>query len=578
MAEDTRDEVVRFVLELTKPGSDEHERRVQAYDRAYEVYRPQRRSQRLRLPYADLLRIPYAMFILDTALVNLVQDPPRALVRPRAPQWADRAQAFQKILDHFADLDRLALKHVQITQSALLYGLAVCKTHWLFEQREVVVRGERKVITTRDGPSCEVWDVYDVWWDPNARSVDDARYVALRSWLDEAQLRRQACSLEEEHDTSMCDGLFHRVEELIRLGPYGSQRRLRAQDRFNRKEQAARLKLYQVVEYWIDDQVVVIGNDHVLLRHARNPHWHGEKPVAFACTRPDLRELRGIPETELVDHIQEALWANHNLRFQNLLLTVERMFTYREGSPFDPSQVRIGPRALIPVTDHTDLQPVAVQPLPPEAYREEAELLQRMQLVTGITPFVSGAAPLPGVSDQTTATGVSLLTETASRLLRFKAEQIQRGIWERVFRQWGNDVQQFLNREMWVRVIGEDGRETFQQLGPEDVVGEFDFGIEASSVAVSKQQRRQELLALLNALAPFAQAGLLDMQELILRLAKVFDFDDPARLLAAKPTPSGASSVSQPLPDSQPPGALQAPGLDPRVLQQLASMVAGSSR
>jgi hypothetical protein len=574
------DDRVTWVLELTKPGWDEHAQRVRRYDLAYEVYRASRVSQRLQIPYAGKLRIPYAMFILDTALVNMVQDVPRAKVEPRAPGHEEHAQALQKLLDYYADRDQIRRKHARIVQSALIYGVGACKARWAFEQRPQVVRGEEglemRQVTVRDQPTVEPWDVYDIWWDPTAASVDEARWVALRSWLTAEEIMRLACSVEGEHSREECDGILHNAARLVELGPYGSTRPRTAQERILGKEQIARLRLYQLVEYWFDDRLLVVGNDQILLRDSENPHWHGRKPIAIASTRPDLHEIAGIPETELVDHLQQALWAVHNLRFENLLLTVQRMFTLRQSSPIDPKMIKLGPRAVIPVLDHDDLQPVPTQPLPAEAYNEESELLQRMQLVTGITPFVSGAAPLPGVSDQTTATGVSLLTDVASRLLRFKAEQIAYDVWKPVFEMWAADVQQFLTQEQWVRITGEDGRATFTLISPEQVRGEFDVNVDASSVTVSRQQQRSELVALLNVLAPFLQV--INPTELVKRIAKAFDVENPGSLLPqqplpASPLPGGQGPPSSPLPESQPPGASQTPQLDPRLLQELTALV-----
>jgi hypothetical protein len=41
----------------------------------------------------------------------------------------------------------------------------------------------------------------------------------------------------------------------------------------------------------------------VLLRRQPNPYWHGKKPIVIAQTRPDLFEMVGVSETELVDDI-----------------------------------------------------------------------------------------------------------------------------------------------------------------------------------------------------------------------------------------------------------------------------------
>jgi hypothetical protein len=139
----------------------------------------------------------------------------------------------------------------------------------------------------------------------------------------------------------------------------------------------------------------------------------------IAQTRPDLFEMVGVSETEVVDDLQQALHTVENMRFDNLHLTVMRGITYREGGVTDPNMLELRPRFKWPVSDHDDIRPFEVQPLPPEAYEEENALLARMQLITGINPYISGA-DLQSV-DQNTATGVTALQEVASRLLRFKA-------------------------------------------------------------------------------------------------------------------------------------------------------------
>jgi hypothetical protein len=64
---------------------------------------------------------------------------------------------------------------------------------------------------------------------------------------------------------------------------------------------------FLIEEIWTDDQLVVIGNGQVLLRRQPNPYWHGKKPIVIAQTRPDLFEMVGVSETELVDDLQQAL-------------------------------------------------------------------------------------------------------------------------------------------------------------------------------------------------------------------------------------------------------------------------------
>jgi hypothetical protein len=281
----------------------------------------------------------------------------------------------------------------------------------------------------------------------------------------------------------------------------------------------------------------------------------------------------------LIDHIQQAFWTNHNLRIENEHLTVWRGFTYREGGVIDPDGIEIKPRAKIGVTDHDDLRPIEVQALPPEAYREEESLLSLAQLVTGINAFVSGG-PQSGV-DQNTATGVSVLSEVSSRLLKFKAGRIRWNVWQRTYEQWGSDIQQYMDEPLWLKIVGPGGEPTWVNHTPDDVAGEFDFMLDGTDDSLSKQQDRSDAIALLNAFAPFAQLGMVNMPPLIEGVARAFGIEDPASLVAqpqgpASPQlPPGAPNGQQPPMPNQPeqgvvPGQNQQTQLDPRMMQAMS--------
>ncbi len=496
------DPVVEQILNETKYGEDEHKKRVKRYDRAYDVYRATGADiwgrQRSFSPWQSRLRVPYAMQVLDTALVNMVTSGrPRCEVHARTPDYAENAKAFQLVLDYYADRDHLVEKVPVVVQQGLIYGVTVGKNHWLYkegtrtvqqyDQSGAPVGPTDQTVVLYDGPSFEPWDVYDAWWDPNARSVDDAAYIILRSWLTKEQLMRSSCNMTGEHQPHECDGIYHNVEELIASGTSRRQE-TSAQERFLQQQKTVRRDVYEIWEVWRDDRVTVIGNRNVLLRDDPNPHWHGRKPIVVASTRPDVMQMQGIPETELVDHLQQALWTVQNLRMDNLLLTVQRGITYREGGVTDVDALELRPRFKWPVTDHDDVRPFEIQPLPPEAYREEEGLLARAQLITGITPYVTGAADQQ--TDQNTATGVSVLSEVASRLLRFKAGQIHWRCWQRTFEQWGADIQQFMTEPLWVKLTGPAGAEQWRRVLPSEVAGEFDFRLVGTDEQLSRQQQR----------------------------------------------------------------------------------------
>lgn len=552
------DPVVQEAINLIKLGEDAHRARVKRYDRAYEIYRASEPRQSNAEPWQSKLRVPYAQQVLDTALVNIVAGtPPRCLVDPRSPEDEAGAKGMQKAQDYFVGEDHLVEKQPVIAQQGLIYGITVAKNHWIYKEQDRMGRtpvhnpidgttymeAKPQRIVIADRPTLEPWNVYDAWWDPNARDVDSCNYFVLRTWARMDDLRAQ----EVNEDTGF--GVYRNLDQLASSGP-GARRDVSAQERTLGGASNKRKDMVELLEVWHVRKgqvyVAVIGNRKVLLRYDKSPYWHGKFPIVTANTRPDLFEIQGIPETELVDHLQSALWTVQNMRTDNMHMTVMRGITYREGGVSDPNSLVLKPRFKWAVSDHDDIKFAEIPPLPQEAYREEEGLLARMQLVTGINPYVSGADS-SGI-DQNTATGVSVLQEVASRLLRFKASQLQNKVYQRSFEMWGDMIQQYLDHDIAVKITNEQGQDEWTEFGPQDVAGHFHYKLEGSDEPLSKATQKSEAIAFLNALSPLAPLGLINWKVVAERVAVAFNISNPQSLFVQQQPQSlpPASPVAQP--------------------------------
>ena len=553
-------DLASYIDTWTKPGRDEHEKRCQHFDRMYDIYRA-KYPIGTPDPWQSKLRVPYAQQIADTILVNVVNGRPRAKVTPRTPADEMAAKAMQAALDYAVNEDHLVEKEPLFVQQAVIYGVTAAKNRWIVEKAQQMVRSplvtdqgvqyilSPREVVVRDGPSFEPWNVYDIWWDPDARDADDAEYVVLRSYVSKDYLLR----LELNPDDGT--GIFQNVRDLIDLGTTQTRTRSTA-DRSSEK----RKNKYELWEVWRKTRnglrVTVIGNKQIVLRDTPWPYLGGRKPIVITQVRPDLFEMAGVSEMELVDHLQQSLHTVQNMRMDNLHLTVMRGITYREGGVTDPNALEIAPRAKWPVQDHDDIKPFNVTPLPPEAYEEESQLLARMQLITGINPYISGSN-MDSV-DQNTATGVTVLSEVASRLLRFKAKMILEKGLQRTYEQWAAMIQQLQDKELWTKVIGDDGQQAWAAIRPEDVQGQFDIVIEGSEESLSRQQERAEAVALLNAFAPFA--GMVNIKPVLERVGEAYGMQDLADVMQpAQPQQPG-------LPAAPSPGALAAPTPEPNTM------------
>lgn len=564
------------VLNAIADGKRAHDARVPVYDHAYDVYRATRPAQTNKQTWESTMRVPYGLQTIDTTLVNIVGDVPRADIRPRRPSDAASAPIMQRLLDYHVDADHLDESWPLFVWQGLVYPITVAKVHWLYKETERVGRDfmpnpadpqqpiplerpERLVL--RDGPTFEPWSIYDAWWDPNARDVDTASYFVLRSWESVEDIQRKTKTESQPFGQYDPDA----AAELLKMSPRGAGNQLSSLERDKRGTDDKRKNRYEILEVWRDDMLIVIAEQSVILRARANPYWHGRKPIVAAQTRIDGFELMGVGETELLDDLQQTLWSVEQAVMDNLHMTVHRGFTYRETGVLDPNKLVVKPRFMWPVTDHDDIRPVDMQQIGGDVYRQMDTLLQRMQLVTGINPFVSGVESV-GV-DQTTATGVTALTDLASRLLRFKARMLATKGLQRTFEMWGDLIQQFMDRETAIRIEGPGEEIDWQSVSPQDIVGSYDYAVRGVEESLSRQQQRGEVIALLNALAPFAQLGIINWPPLLRKVAEAYDFPTPNALI----NPQQLGPQQQAAPAGQPPpqngGPPQIPPQQPTTLQ-----------
>jgi hypothetical protein len=109
---------------------------------------------------------------------------------------------------------------------------------------------------------------------------------------------------------------------------------------------------FLIEEIWTDDRSSSSATSRSSSAQP-NPYWHGKKPIVITQTRPDLFEMVGISETELVDDIQQALQTFQNMRDRQRAPHRAARITYREGGVTDPNMLELRPRFKWPVQTTT---------------------------------------------------------------------------------------------------------------------------------------------------------------------------------------------------------------------------------
>ena len=167
-----------------------------------------------------------------------------------------------------------------------------------------------------------------------------------------------------------------------------------------------------------------------------------------------------------------------------------------------------------------------------------------------------------------------------------------RGRSKRLLHAWLLLAQQYMTGEQVARVVGSDGVPMWIRFDRDYISGEFDFDVEAGSTAPNNESfRRQMALQMVDAMAPFAAAGVVNVERLAAHVLQFgFGIKNPAEFLAP-PAPQGAAPAGPAgLPGPLPPGVSEPPpagpagvaappaanpmelsGVDPAVLAALSS-------
>jgi hypothetical protein len=100
-------------------------------------------------------------------------------------------------------------------------------------------------------------------------------------------------------------------------------------------------------------------------------------------------------------------------------------------------------------------------------------------------------------------------------------------------------AQQYMTGEQVARLIGKDGEPVWVNFDREYLEGEFDFEVVGGSTQPHNEAvRRQTALQVVDAMAPFAGAGIVNMQELAAYVLQFgFNVKNPEKFLSAPPAP-----------------------------------------
>jgi hypothetical protein len=369
----------------------------------------------------------------------------------------------------------------------------------LVEDREENV-AESNLIVKEDRPFVERVSPFDMYVDPDATSMEDARWIAQR-------IRRPLEDIKKDK----------RYNSTARAEATPSHYSKWGQDSFRPRRSQDPQDAYVEIWEWYDIDrntlsVFCDGSDKFLVAPKEIPFAFGQ-PFVMIRNYDVPETFYPMGELEAIEPLQHELnqtrtqMMNHRKRFSRKWLYKESAFDTDGRQALESDEDNV----MVPVITEENLNNV-LSPMPavinpPELYNQSDLISSDMNRVSGVSEYQQGAMP----EIRRTATEAAIVQDASNARASDKLAIIERAIGE-CARHLVMLAQQFMTGEQAVRIIGSEAQPLWLTFDRDYIQGEFDYEVEGGSTApMNESFRRQRALQIVDAMAPFAGAGILDM-------------------------------------------------------------------
>ena len=509
----------------------------------------------------DRLLINISFSTINVIAPSVAVNYPKIAVNARRPADAPKAIITEAVINYWWKHYKVRPEFRRAVKDFLIVGHGWLKCGYRdVEEESISEEGDQSdanvegneitptIVVVEDRPFVERVSPFDVYVDPDATSMQDAQWIAHR-------IRRSLKDIKSDKRYSRA------ARENINATSWGRY----SEDPAKRKVQDTEEGYVEVWEYYdIAKKTMCVfaeGSEQFLVKPIEMPYAFGHPFVMIRnYDIPDYFYPMG--DLEAIEPLQRELNAtrtqmmNHRKRYSRKYLFKESAFDAdgRDALESDYDNV------LVPVSGDENLNNVVVPfpavVTPPEFYRQSDIIEGDIQTVSGVSEYQRGGVP----EIRRTATEAAIVQDAANARAADKLATIEGAIAEVAFRLVAL-AQQFMTGEQVARVVGRDGEPTWVTIEPDYIAGEFDFDVEAGSTApVNESFRRQMALQMVDAMSPFAGAGLINMPALAAHVLQFgFGIKNPDQFIQQAPPPPEMGGGAPPEGGMPPQGGMPMP-------------------
>ena len=538
----------------------------------------------------DRLLVNVAFSTINVIAPSISVNYPKIAVNATKPEDAPKGIITEAVVNYWWRHYKVKPEFRRAVKDFLVIGHGWLKVGYKYVEEEQVAEADEYsdaevdhmttiTVVTEDRPFVERVSPFDIFVDPDATSMRDAKWIAQR-------IRRPLKEVQADK----------RYDKKTRMAVQGTTRsRYSSNEPHQKKVQDETYSYVDVYEFYNltskEMSVFCEGGEGFLIKPHKMPYAFGH-PFVMIRNYDVPDHFYPIGDLEAIEPLQRELnetrtqMMNHRKRFSRKYLFKESAFDIDGRNALESDYDNV----MVPVSSEEPLSnviaPFPAVITPPEFYNQSEMIASDVDRISGVSEYQRGGLP----EIKRTATEAAIMQDAANARAADKLATIEQSIQEVAYRLVAL-AQQYMTGEQVARVVGKDGVPMWITFDRDYISGQFDFEVEAGSTAPNNESfRRQMALQMVDAMAPFASAGVVNIQRLAAHVLQFgFGIKNPAEFLmesqpqeppAQEMAPQGPMPLPIPEPAPAGPQAMVTPpaanpmelsGVDPSVLAMLSS-------
>lgn len=515
---------VKFLLDMFSIAQNHRKKRESMWRENYEFYYGWDRTVR-KAEHQSKLFVPRPFMMVESKaprlVMNFITKDPIYMVNPQHDDDIIQAKIQSELLTRQTKQQPNLVRDLTCwVKDSLIYGHGLAKSGWEYCETTRKIRQastpvinlatqdvtwaqnySSKRVIEKDNPTLRVVDIGEIYIDPAATCIEDAKFIIHRMLMPSVEAKKKAQYNLYDMNVLLTMGRTNMGAEVDDF----MMRRYSTHGFENPFQMQANVYDYiEILECWYvhpvtgEKMLSVLGNRKGLLMDREMPYWHGNWPFYLLNDVPMTGELYGIGEIDPVKPLVRELNSLRNQRMDNLNQILKAFFIVHRGASVDKQKLKNMVPGGILETNMMDgvqiLRPPSIDNL---TFNAEAKADSDMQITSGINDTVMGTSTRSQFRNATTANMMSEASNIRFALTAMNyAEQMRK-----VGRDWLGLNNQYMTQPVLIRIFGADGAEVTVTSKPEDISANPDvyvtMGADIQGDKSLKQQQKMQLFSVL---------------------------------------------------------------------------------